>query len=45
MPTAADSRLAGRIAFTYPEFTVYEVARFLIVTAMEMESVAVGWQV
>jgi MFS family permease len=45
MATAADSRLAGRIAFTYPEFTVYEVARFLIVTGMEMQSVAVGWQV
>ena len=45
MPTAADSRLAGRVAFTYPEFTVYEIARFLIVTAMEMQSVAVGWQV
>jgi MFS family permease len=45
MATVADTRRSGRIAFTYPEFTVYEVARFLIVTAMEMESVAVGWQV
>jgi MFS family permease len=45
MSTAADSRLAGRIAFTYPEFTVYELARFIIVTGMEMQSVAVGWQV
>ncbi len=45
MVTASDSRLAGRIAFTYPEFTVYEVARFLIVTGTEMQSVAVGWQV
>ncbi len=45
MATAADSQLAGRIAFTYPEFTVYQVARFLVVTGMEMQSVAVGWQV
>jgi MFS family permease len=40
-----DPSRAGRIAFTYPEFTVYEMARFFIVTALEMLSVAVGWQV
>jgi MFS family permease len=45
MATSATSRLAGRIAFTYPEFTVYQIARALIVTGMEMQSVAVGWQV
>src|ERR1700722_10163889 len=45
MVAASDSKLAGRIAFTYPEFTVYELARFLIVTGMEMQSVAVGWQI
>ncbi len=45
MATAAEPRLTGRIAFTYPGFTVYQVARFLIVTGMEMQSVAVGWQV
>jgi len=37
--------LAGRVAFTYPDFVLYEVARFFIVIAMEMQSVAVGWQV
>ncbi len=45
MAGTGDPRLAGSIAFTYPDFTVYEVARFLIVAALEMQSVAVGWQV
>jgi MFS family permease len=45
MAVTGDSRLAGNIAFTYPDFTVYEVARFFIVVALEMQSVAVGWQV
>src|ERR1700674_952527 len=45
MAARGDPRLAGSIAFTYPDFTVYEVARFFIVVALEMQSVAVGWQV
>lgn len=45
MATSVDPRLAGRIAFTYPDFTVYEIARFCIVMALEMQSVAVGWQI
>src|SRR5208337_945855 len=45
MPTSPDPRLAGHIAFTHPDFTVYEMARFFIVIALEMQSVAVGWQV
>ena len=45
MAAAADSGVAGRVAFTYPDFTVYEIARFFIVAAIEMQSVAVGWQV
>src|SRR3954451_20620305 len=36
---------AGRVAFTYPDFTIYQAARFFIVAALEMQSVAVGWQV
>jgi MFS family permease len=35
----------GRAAFTHPNFVYYEVARFFIVVALEMQSVAVGWQV
>src|SRR6478672_13232530 len=44
-PKVLASRLpAGRIAFTYPDFTIYQAARFFIVAALEMQSVAVGWQ-
>src|SRR6201984_1758503 len=45
MADSAEPRLAGRIAFTYPDFTLYQAARFFIVAALEMQSVAVGWQV
>src|SRR5882672_878417 len=45
MEESDEPRLAGRIAFTYPDFTIYQVARFFIVAALEMQSVAVGWQV
>jgi MFS family permease len=44
MPPPADSR-AGRIAFTNPGFVLFQIARFLIVAAVEMQAVAVGWQV
>src|SRR5215813_6288248 len=40
----ADAR-AGRAAFAYPAFVLFQVARFLIVAAIEMQAVAVGWQV
>ena len=45
MPTPQDPRLAGHVAFTYPNFVAYTLARFFIVLALEMQSVAVGWQV
>jgi MFS family permease len=45
MLTIQDPRLAGRVAFTYPNFVSYTLARFLIVVSLEMQSVAVGWQV
>src|SRR5438477_3116377 len=45
MIESVESRLPGRIAFTYPDFSVYQAARFFIVAALEMQSVAVGWQV
>jgi len=45
MLTAKDPRLAGRVAFTYPNFVAYTTARFFIVLALEMQSVAVGWQI
>src|ERR1700691_2033658 len=43
MPAPDDSR-AGRIAFTHPDFVLFQIARFLIVAAVEMQAVAVGWQ-
>ena len=36
---------AGLAAFCYLDFTLYELERFSIVAALEMLSVAVGWQV
>jgi MFS family permease len=44
MPAPADAS-AGRAAFTHPAFVLFQVARFLIVAAVEMQAVAVGWQV
>jgi MFS family permease len=44
MPALADPR-AGRAAFTHPAFVLFQIARFLIVAAVEMQAVAVGWQV
>ena len=44
MPAPADAR-AGRAAFTHPAFVLFQIARFLIVVAVEMQAVAVGWQV
>ncbi|MGB8831575.1 MAG: MFS transporter, partial [Candidatus Sulfotelmatobacter sp.] len=44
MPASTDAQ-AGRIAFTHPDFVLFEIARFLIVSAVEMQAVAVGWQV
>src|ERR1700691_1582968 len=44
MPAPADPR-AGRAAFTHHGFVLFQIARFLIVAAVEMQAVAVGWQV
>src|ERR1039458_2187030 len=45
MLTDRDPRLAGRVAFTHPNFVSYTLARFFIVLALEMQSVAVAWKV
>lgn len=45
MLSTKDPRLAGRVAFTYPNFVSYTFARFFIVVSLEMQSVAVAWQV
>jgi MFS family permease len=44
MPPIADAK-AGRAAFSHPGFLLFQIARFLIVSAVEMQAVAVGWQV
>jgi MFS family permease len=45
MATAANSGSVGRAALGYANFKAYLAARFCIVIALEMQSVAVGWQV
>jgi MFS family permease len=40
-----ESHHAGLAAFRYGNFTSFTVARFFLVAALEMQSVAVGWQV
>jgi MFS family permease len=45
MPGSRETKLNARIAFNYPAFTFYEIARFFVVASTEMQSVAVGWQV
>src|SRR5215472_11390323 len=45
MAVPQTSVASGRVAFTYPSFIYFQLARFCIVVATEMQSVAVGWQV
>jgi MFS family permease len=45
MAAPQTSVAGGRVAFTYPSFVFFQVARFCIVLATEMQSVAVAWQV
>jgi MFS family permease len=45
MAAPKNPRAAGRVAFQYPSFVLFQTARFCMVLAMEMQSVAVGWQV
>src|ERR1700751_3744030 len=45
MAEIANSTLAGRAAFAHPDFVRFQGARFFIVIALEMQSVAVGWQI
>ncbi len=45
MASAPNSRSAARVAFSYRDFTLFQIARLLTVMATEMQSVAVGWQV
>jgi MFS family permease len=40
-----DAKNDSRAAFRYPAFTIFQTARCLVVLALEMQAVAVGWQV
>jgi MFS family permease len=41
----SETILEGQGMFAYPDLVLYQLARFFIVAALEMQSVAVGWQV
>ncbi|MGH9683568.1 MAG: MFS transporter [Candidatus Acidiferrales bacterium] len=45
MPEPETSSHSGRAAFNHPNFVLLLIARFFMVFALEMQSVAVGWQV
>src|SRR5438309_2596321 len=45
MPATESHSHAGMAAFRHVDFTLYELSRFFVVAAMEMLSVAVGWQI
>jgi MFS family permease len=45
MPSADKPKSAGRAAFMYPDFVRFQTARFFIILLLEMQSVAIGWQV
>jgi MFS family permease len=45
MAASETSRQTALVAFSFPNFTLFQAARFFIVAAQEMQSVAVGWQV
>ena len=44
-PEMVNASHDSRAAFRYPAFTIFQTARCLVVLALEMQAVAVGWQV
>jgi MFS family permease len=45
MPQPENSPSAGLAVFTFQNFRFFQLARFCMVLALEMQSVAVGWQI
>ena len=45
MAETENSSVSSRASFQHPGFVLFTTARFCMVLAMEMQSVAVGWQV
>src|SRR5580698_6140331 len=41
---AATSKLSGRAAFTFPDFNYFQLGRWFVVCALEMQTIAIGWQ-
>jgi len=45
MPAQQDTKSAGLAVFGFQNFRLFQLARFCMVLALEMQSVAVGWQI
>src|SRR4051794_25670634 len=45
MSASESPQSSSRVAFTYPSFRRYMMARFLVTCSSEMQSVAGGWQI
>src|ERR1700675_2201524 len=45
MPQTENPGSAGLAVFGFQNFRLFQVARFCMVLALEMQSVAVGWQI
>jgi MFS family permease len=45
MPQAENLKSEGLAVFTFANFRLFQLARFCMVLALEMQSVAVGWQI
>jgi len=39
------AHVPGAVAFRYPDFRLFQLSRVFIIVSLEMQSVAVGWQV
>ena len=44
-PSSSTSSDRGLALFLHPDFRLFQAARFCIILALEMQSVAVGWQI
>jgi MFS family permease len=40
----ATSKLSGRAAFIFPDFKHFQFGRWFVVCALEMQTIAIGWQ-
>jgi MFS family permease len=45
MPASAGFSSPGLAPFRYRDFGLFQLARFFIIVALEMQSVAIGWQI